>query len=158
MMTVHPMATWLAEVTNDAVVICRDDINTEANSNLWSFSLTLQEASSLSVTDVVEFSQKVVASRREWLTARRAPSMVMYWWHDEQAGQLRFSLVSTTHGRLPFQANIAVVAEFEEIAKAWLSSPYLDGIPWTDLQEVVPEEVETEQLPPTIAVWTAVVP
>jgi len=34
--------------------------------------------------------------------------MIFYCWHDRQARQLRFSLVSSAHGRLPFACEIEV--------------------------------------------------
>ena len=86
--------------------------------------------------------------------------MVLYWWHDEPAGQLRFSLVSAVHGRLPFRSRVMPAASFRLIAEEWLKSPYLDGIPWAELRPLAAgeEEQDIELPPPSLRVWSSQLP
>ena len=136
------------------------DIVVEANGNQWSFSITPEIAAAASVADVETFAAAVADARRAWLSARGAGPMVLYWWHDEQAGQLRFSLVSAVHGRLPFRSRVIPAASFRLIAEEWLKSPYLDGIPWAELRPLAAGEEEQEAWPPppSLRVWSSQLP
>ncbi|WP_242607271.1 hypothetical protein [Comamonas thiooxydans] len=55
--------------------------------------------------------------------------MLFYCWHDAQTRQLRFSLVSSTHGRQPFGCAISPSAELAAVAehivkKDWLNADW----------------------------------
>ena len=100
-MTANPFPDWLAEVAADGMIVDPGDIAREARENQWSFSLTAEMAVSVTIADLETFAAGVADVRRHWLSARRSAPMMLYWWHDGQAGQLRFSLVSAAHARLP---------------------------------------------------------
>ena len=51
-MTANPFPEWLAEVAADAVIVDPGDIAAEARGNLWSFSLSAEEAAVVTVADV----------------------------------------------------------------------------------------------------------
>src|SRR5262245_19091695 len=99
-----PIAVWLRDVVDDEVVIDPDAINVEAIRNLRCFSLEAEQTTRDSPGEVAAFLRAVVAARNDWLNARKigTEQMRLYCWFDEQAGQLRLSMVSATHGRLPF--------------------------------------------------------
>jgi hypothetical protein len=159
-MVAIPFADWLPDVVADSVVVDPIDIVAEANGNQWSFSIIPEIAAAASVADVDAFAAAVADARRAWLLARGAGPMVLYWWHDEQTGQLRFSLVSAVHGRLPFRSRVIPAASFRLIAEEWLKSPYLDGIPWAELRLLAAgeEEQEAEPPPPNLRVWSSQLP
>jgi hypothetical protein len=48
--------------------------------------------------------------------------MLLYCWHDGQADQLRLSLVSMSHGQLPFSGSIERVADLSLVVQAFLDS------------------------------------
>jgi hypothetical protein len=148
----------LPDVAADAVVVDPDNIAAEAHGNQWSFSITLEEAAAVSIADVEAFAAAVAEARSAWLSARGAGPMVLYWWHDEQAGQLRFSLVSAAHGRLPFECHVIPAASVRVIAQAWLTSPYREGIPWSATRRVAAGEEDTEQPPLNLPVWSLRLP
>ncbi|MEX1094860.1 MAG: hypothetical protein WED34_02365 [Planctomycetales bacterium] len=125
----NPFPVWLAELAAEAVVVQPDDVTAEARGNLWSFSLSPRQASVVFPADVETFAESVAEARRAWLSAHAAGPMILYWWHDEQSAQLQFSLVSASHGWLPFGCEIVPAASFREVASGWLGSPYLHGIP-----------------------------
>jgi hypothetical protein len=141
---VNPFPGWLAEIAADPIVICPDCIDAEAHGNLWSFALSPEQAAVVSVTDVEAFAAGVADGRRAWLMAHRSEQMVLYWWHDAQAGQLRFSLVSAAHNRLPFGCEVAPAASIKAVAADWLGSPALHGIPWDELTPLIPNAVVPE--------------
>ncbi|MBC7819184.1 MAG: hypothetical protein IAG10_20020 [Planctomycetaceae bacterium] len=157
-MVANPFLEWLAEVSADELAIRPDDINAEAHENLWSFSLSSEQAAAVSVADVETFAKGVADARRVWLSAREVDPMVLYWWHDELAGQLRFSLVSASHGRLPFRCPVVSARTFREIASEWLGSQHLHGIPLAELAPLVPVESVPEPVQLALPVWTVRVP
>jgi hypothetical protein len=151
----NPLNDWLADVAADAVEVRPGDINAEAQANLWSFSLSPEQAAAVSVDDVVRFVDQVVEARRGWLRDKGA-AMVNYWWHDAQAGQLRFSLVSAGHQRLPFGVEVVQVPDVRQIISDWLASPYLHGIPFANLDSEQTDRPEDR--PAALAVWSTVLP
>ena len=159
-MVAIPFTDWLPDVVADSVVVDPIDIVVEANGNQWSFSITAEIAAAASVADVEAFAAAVADARSAWLLARGAGPMMLYWWHDKQAGQLRFSLVSAVHGRLPFRSRVMPAASFRLIAEEWLKSPYLDGIPWAELRPLAggEEEQEAGPPPPSLRVWSSQLP
>lgn len=100
---------------DDEIVIDAADINHEASSNLWCFSPCDDEFQGLSAAALVDFINQVMTARREKLSGNS--SMLFYCWHDAQTRQLRFSLVSSTHGRLPFGCAIDPSTELAAIAE-----------------------------------------
>lgn len=121
------LGRWLSMARDDEIVIDAADINHEASSNLWCFSPCDDESLGLSAAALVDFINQVMTARREKLSGNS--SMLFYCWHDAQTRQLRFSLVSSTHGRLPFGCAINPSAELAAVAehiakKDWLNADW----------------------------------
>ncbi len=154
----NPFREWLAEVSKDAVVIRPDNIGAEASGNLWTFSLSPEQVTVVSVADVEEFAAGVAGGRRTWLSAHRADPMVLYRWHDEQTGQLRFSLVSASHGRLPFTCEVVPAASLAAVVSTWLGSRHLHGIPWSELHPLASCEADPNSTSLVLPVWSSQVP
>ena len=53
--------------------------------------------------------------------------MLFYCWHEAQTRQLRFSLVSAAHGRLPFGCAIDPGAELASIAADIVNQDWLNA-------------------------------
>lgn len=155
----EPFASWLADVAYDDVIISAGDINAEAQDNLWSFSLSADQAADVTASDVEGFLQAIIGARREWLSAQgvNSGSMRFYCWHDEQVTQLRLSLVSACHGRLPFGCEVKDVGELAEIVNSFLNSGYHDGIPWQEFKSV-PSEGEIKADRYVVPVWSLSLP
>ena len=118
----NPFPRWLAEMAADGVVVRPDDINAEARGNLWTFSLSPEQAAAVTPSDVEEFVRAVAGTRSRWLATNGDGHMLLYCWHDAQAGQLRLSLVSVTHGRLPFGCPVEPVEELSAVVWPFLGS------------------------------------
>ena len=155
-MALNPFIEWLEEVAADAVVIRPDSIEAEAHGNRWSFSLSPEQRAVVSVADVVRFAAEVATARSAWLRSRKAAQMTLHWWHDALAGQLRFSLVSAAHKRLPFDRRTVAAPTLEVIIEEWLNSPSLHGIPSSALRPDSPDQQETPRDP--LLVWSQTVP
>lgn len=121
MVAASPFPEWLAEVTADGVVVRPDDTTAEARSNLWSFGLSAEQRAVVTASDVVAFIDAVSAARGRWLAVRGLGPMRFYCWHDTQAGQLRFSLVSGGSIRHLFGAPIEPVSIPRAVAQDFLS-------------------------------------
>jgi hypothetical protein len=165
-MSTNPFPKWLSEVVADKIVIALDDINTEAQGNMWSFSLTPEQAAVIAPDQIEAFVQEVVAARGKQLSALGSESMLFYCWHDEMAAQLRFSLVSTSHAILPFSRPIERVADLDSVVRAFLISLNRAVLPWSEFKDVTHlRQTKLEQLgeqnaqsKPPLRVWSQEVP
>lgn len=155
-MALNPFIEWLEEVAADPVVIRPDSIEAEAHGNLWSFALSPEQRAVVSVAEVARFASEVATARSAWLRSRNASPMTLHWWHDAPAGQLRFSLVSAAHKRLPFDCGTVAAPFLEAVIEKWLNSPSLHAIPFSELQPDSPEQQETPGVP--LLVWWQSVP
>lgn len=157
-----PFAEWIAEVAADPIVIDPEDINHEAWSNLWMFSITQEQAKTVEAEDIIRLFQHVVAVRDA--SVRACPDlpegMWFYLWHDDQALQLRFSMVSRGHGALPFGRALAALPDPTPIIFDFLKG-YHDYIPFEDMEiiEGSPslDDVKEPELPP-LPLWVISLP
>ena len=99
---------------DDLVEIDPDNINHEAISNMWSFSPTDEETPQIHAAEIVEFIEELIAARSSALVGEE---MLFYCWHEAQCRQLRFSLVSRSHGRLPFRCELRETQDLALIAE-----------------------------------------
>ena len=123
------VSSWFTMAKDDAVEIDPDDINYEARTNMWSFSPTDEETQQIEAADIVEFIYQVIAARR---SALKGEDMLFYCWHDAQCRQLRYSLVSRSHGRLPFRCALQETQDLSLIAERvvngdWRNEHYIQA-------------------------------
>lgn len=104
MLDVPVLSKWFEMAKDDEVVVDAKRINHEANSNVWNFSPREDEMEGITPETLAQFVEAVMEARREWLLSRSisTASMLFYCWHEFQDRQFRFSLVSASHGKLPF--------------------------------------------------------
>jgi hypothetical protein len=93
---------WLQLARDDVIVVDDADINREARENLWVFSPREDQLGRVDSDTMMRLVDEIIRHRRAALSDRGLPEMIFYCWHDPLARQLRFSLVSSLHGRLPF--------------------------------------------------------
>ena len=143
---------WLEELHSDGIYLAEEP-GSGARENLWCISLP--EELGLQESDLVEFLYRAMEVRRNLAKAQPVRPATFYAWHDDMAGQLRFSTAHCNNDNLPFGAATVLVADPDEIVREFLDSPYLHGIPWEELKEVPYDEPE-ESLPqpPPFAVWS----
>ena len=149
------LESWFADATSGDALIDPLEIQREAIENLRYFALPQGQAAP-DIATVEAFVARVVEARREHLRARTRRAMTMYWWHDALAGQLRYSLVSSSHRRLPFRARVQHVDRLTPILQEWLESPWLQGIPWTDLRSDPDAGSKAAPVRETVHVWSVV--
>ena len=123
------VSNWLVMAKDDTVAIDPDNINHEATNNMWSFSPTEEETPQIHAADIVEFIGELIAARSSALAGEE---MLFYCWHDAQCRQLRFSLVSRSHGRLPFRCALRETQDLSLIAERvvngdWRNERYMQA-------------------------------
>ena len=145
---------WLDELRADGLHLSQES-GDGAVQNLWCMSLPTSEP--VTASDLLAFLESAMVIRRELAQSQPVRPVTFYAWHDEMVGQLRFSTACCTRTTLPFRAEVRVVDEPDEIIAAWISSPYRDGIPCTELEEVNPEADGPlpEASPRCVTVWAA---
>ena len=120
----NPFIEWLTEVEDDPIVIkvMESGLNTEAQSNLWTFALSQQQAQELDAEEVIQFLANVVLARERQVIKQfgQQHPMIFYCWFDEQAIQLRFSLVSSFHNSLPFGEKVILTDDLAGIVEQFL--------------------------------------
>jgi hypothetical protein len=124
----------LTDILHDTIFIGTtvDELTTELSTNTWRISLSSTERTALSGNDLVNFFDEIIQDRHEQLRQSNVKhGLIFYLWHDRQASQLRFSLISDFHKKLPFQAE-TVSASLVEIIHEFLRSP--DHIPFSELE------------------------
>lgn len=147
----NPFAEWLEEVASDPLMVNKSEegLLFECRENLWTFAISQSQVEAITVEDVLYFLSAVMQARERQIKARPEPinPMIFYCWFDDQASQLRFSLVSTSHNRLPFGAIVEETDNFAQIVKLFLSSRYHNGIPLEEFKVVEMEELDKRNLP-----------
>jgi hypothetical protein len=122
------MTDLLASLLPDALAqpLCiSDKVLEEARENLFYFGPAESELPSLTAPSVEAWLHAVLASKRRQLLAKRGHHypMQFYCWHDAQASQLRFSLVSAA-AALPFGCALRLV-ELSAVVQEFLAQEYL---------------------------------
>lgn len=135
----HEYLQDLQEVVDDPMFIgsSQEDLMREIETNMWRLSCSRAIAEQLTVEDLEAFFDDVVESRRAQLRASELEhGMLFYVWFDEQAGQLRFNLISDVHSELPFRCQTRRVSELGKVISQFLESRWLDGIPFEELERI----------------------
>ncbi|MCX7289698.1 hypothetical protein, partial [Janthinobacterium sp.] len=128
---------------DDAVEIDPDNINHEAMSNMWRFSPTEEETPQVEAADIAAFIGELIAARSSALVGQQ---MQFYCWHDAQCRQLRFSLVSRSHGRLPFRSEVRETQDLALIAERVVNGDWRNE----DFMQAPSEEGDEQESPPFI--------
>ena len=149
---------WLRLASEEDDILIDPD-GAEANENMWDFSPSYDELNSLTVAAVTAFVERVIDVRREWLQRHHGGQpMRFYCWHDFQARQLCFSLISALHGPLPFGC---VVKETDDLPRVIREIVELD---WLNdhFHQVPPEEADDpiydQPAAYTLLVYTQILP
>ncbi|MDQ4624645.1 hypothetical protein [Janthinobacterium lividum] len=143
---------WFSMAKDDAVEITPTDINHEAMTNMWSFSPTDEETPQIHAADIVALIRELIAARSSALVGEE---MLFYCWHDAQCRQLRFSLVSRSHGRLPFRREVRETQDLSLIADRVVNGDWRNE---DFMQDPSEEGDEQEQAPFILPVFVAPVP
>jgi hypothetical protein len=121
----------MSEIQRESLVLSDD--GSDANMNLR--CLSIPTSASVDMSDLVSFLREVAEIRRVAVQNCKPLPAVFYAWHDEAAGQLRFSTAACTTANLPFRAPLELVDDPAAVVREFLQSRLRDGIPWTELTD-----------------------
>lgn len=105
---------WFEMAKDDPVLVDPADIQHEARSNLWCFSPRDEQTADITLAGLCALIKAIIQAR---CNSVGASAMLFYCWHDAQVRQLRLSLVSPTHGRLPFACETRQIDDVAQIAQ-----------------------------------------
>jgi hypothetical protein len=97
---------WLDELSEEIIVDHSPSIGDQAIANMVTIGLSDENLKDWGKESFREF---ILGCRHLYEIKRADRSMLFYSWYDEQAGQLRFSSISSEHKKPPFQCNIKYV-------------------------------------------------
>lgn len=133
----------------------------EAHENLFYFELAEAELPLYTAPSIETWVAAAVTGKRQQLLHQRPDGYAMqfYCWHDAQASQLRFSLVSAA-AALPFRSQLQLV-ELAIVVREFLRQEYLlfgKNIVESDTPaaELAAEQAATQEF--ILPVWRTVIP
>ena len=134
-----PLRAWFDEVRARDLAVQgeRTDL---ADDNLWMFGVEDEQRRALKVGDVSSFLRAIRIMWRDKLTLASSNEWMVYAWHDEMSGQLRFSACpARTIDELPFSCALRAV-DVDDISREFVEGRSI--IPYAELQAHinVPEE------------------
>jgi hypothetical protein len=125
---------WISELTAQGLEL-PDGICAGARENLWSLSFA---AGGLpSEAELTRFVEAAVDLRKRQVESMGAKPATFYLWHDEQAGQLRFSVARCLPDSLPFRCPVTRADAANEVIRDFLTSGRSNGlVAWSELEPV----------------------
>lgn len=129
----------LDEIITDKIFITDnlDELSKEIENNHWSFGIDFDTAKNVKNEDLKLFIDKIIENRVLQLKNSEVNvDLIFYSWFDEQAGNLNFNFINAGHEVLPFGAELELVDSIDIIINDFLSSKYLEGIPWGEFEDV----------------------
>ena len=121
------LSRWFDMVKDVDILIDEDDINREAVKNWCTFSPKEEEMDGITPEAVAELVQAVAKDCREVLGEEPSHSMLFYCWHDFQDRTLNFSLVSASHGRLPFGCTVIETGDLRLVTDRIVMLDWIKG-------------------------------
>lgn len=97
---------WLDELSEEIIVDHSPSIGDQAIANMVTIGLSDNKFKDWGKESFRGF---ILGCRDLYENKRACRAMLFYSWYDEQAGQLRFSSISSEHQNPPFQCNIKYV-------------------------------------------------
>jgi len=134
----------LEEIITDTIFIgsSERDLEEEIANNMRRISSNKELIKTLTINDYKDFFNKVIQNRRDQvINSTLKHGVIFYLWFDQLACQLRFNLISDLHKKLPFQCDLEILEQMDDIILAFLNSLFHDGLPiegYNDNIEVKP--------------------
>ena len=94
---------WLSELRDEISIIESTELNKEAHENMYTFTISEHNFKEWGLDSIQKF---ILDCRDLYISHKPNIPMKFYSWFDEQAGQLRISMVSSSHNKLPFRGKI----------------------------------------------------
>ncbi|WP_326674393.1 hypothetical protein [Streptomyces sp. NBC_01257] len=152
------LLTWIAEVTDEPLVLEPADRHVEWETNTWSLGAADEDRSSLSADEVVAAFERTAAAIQERILGLNfSEAATFYVWYDEQTRQLRCSTGSVAPDALPFGSAYVASDDLGPIVEGFLADSELGSGAWSHLEDVRSrsEQTETEPEIAPFPVWVS---
>lgn len=129
------------------------ELKKEMERNYWWIGGSPEQIASLSFQEWREYMRRLVENRQAQLDNSKVDTdLIFYCYHDHQAGQLRFNIISSAHSELPFSCKTEEV-EMDIVLKDFLQDEFFGVIPNEGLVPISMDEAERHEreLPEFIA-------
>jgi hypothetical protein len=110
----------------------------EIYENMWAISFTERFATKVTKQELLTFIDSLLRARGKQASALGYPA-TFYMWHDAQAAQLRFNILSGHRTRLPFGSVVELQNSIDSILEEFLNT-CTGLIPWTQLEILDPNK------------------
>ena len=113
-----------------------DEFQKEFDRNCWHINGSKEEVQSLNLDEWKSYLRHLIHDRQEQLNKSSVKTdLVIYFWHDEQAGQLRFNVITANHSKLPFACKYVEVP-IEDVVVPFINDKSPGFIPFDELKVV----------------------
>lgn len=113
-----------------------DEFQLEFNSNCWHINGSRDEIQSLDLGEWKAYIRHLIDDRKKQLDASPVRTdLLIYFWHDEMAGQLRFNVITANHPKLPLACKY-IEARLEEIVEPFIKDENPGIIPFSEVEIV----------------------
>lgn len=118
--------SFLKELQNSLTLITSDNVNVEAQDNMFAAEFCEADAKALEVDEIEAFLSLCLD---EYANNSKERKWFYYCWLDEMVGQLRMSAISQRHVNLPFRAkvNCCSLSELAQALVDYDSGAYTSG-------------------------------
>jgi hypothetical protein len=106
--------------------------------NMWAISFTERCATKVTKEELVTFIDSLLRARGEQVSILGYPA-TFYMWHDAQAAQLCFNILSGHRTRLPFGSMVELQNGIDSILEEFLNT-YTGLIEWGELEILDPNK------------------
>jgi hypothetical protein len=110
----------------------------EIHENMWAISFTKRFATKVTKQELLNCVNNLIRARQEQVSALGYPA-TFYIWHDGQAGQLCFNILSEHRTSLPFGSLVELQNSIDSILEEFLNA-CTGFIPWGELEILDPNK------------------
>lgn len=147
-----PLSHWLSLIERDPAVHLSDDLDAEAQANLWRFSPAEDDdLSGLDAAALAQFVERAAAVHGAWLRERQAGPVNLYCWHDGETRQLRLGMVAARHGRAPFSRAYREIDDLMAIVRVVVDD-------WLEQETALPEDASASPADRELHTWRRTLP
>ena len=140
----HEYQKTLKEYLDEPLFITEKntELKKEMDRNYWWINGSMEQITSLNFQEWQQYLSTIISNRQEQLDNSSVDTdLLFYCYHDHQAGQLRFNVISASHTELPFGCKYKEDT-LDNILKAFLSDEFFGVIPKEMLIPISDDEAE----------------
>ncbi len=135
----------LYDLFQDELYLNSNDINSEANKNHVSLTLSSDDAKNIDKKIIYNFIAEIIENKKKKALKMTKDKVVFYLWYDAQSLQLSYSLYSKK-GILPFGCKTKIISNYAEIIDVFIKG-CADGFPNFEDMTYDDFDIEFDKIP-----------